>query len=58
MTTHEKIVQAYLTYIKEVENFESNGVKVSAVRARQALKDLSALTISRRREIQDHKKSI
>lgn len=58
MTTHEKIVQAYLTYIKEVENFESNGVKVSAVRARQALKDLAGLTTLRRKEIQDHKKSI
>lgn len=57
MTTHEKIIQAYLTYVKESENFETNGVKVSAVRARQALKELSSLTITRRREIQDHKKS-
>lgn len=57
MTTHEKIIQAYLTYVKESENFENNGVKVSAVRARQALKELSSLTITRRREIQDHKKS-
>lgn len=57
MTTHEKIIQAYLTYVKETENFEHNGVKVSAVRARQALKELSSLSIIRRREIQEHKKS-
>lgn len=57
MTTHEKIIQAYLTYVKESENFETNGIKVSAVRARQALKELSSLTIIRRREIQEHKKS-
>ena len=57
MTTHEKIMQAYLTYVKESENFEVNGVKVSAVRARQALKELSSLSITRRKEIQDKKSS-
>lgn len=58
MTTHERIIQAYLTYVKEIDNFENNGVKVSAVRARQALKELSSLSIARRKEIQDHKKSV
>jgi hypothetical protein len=58
MTVHEQIIQAYLTYLKETEKLENEGIKVSAVRARQALKDLSKLAIARRKEIQDQKKSI
>jgi hypothetical protein len=58
MTVHEQIIQAYLTYLKEAEKLETEGVKVSAVRARQALKDLSKLSIVRRKEIQNQKKSI
>ena len=57
MTTHEQIVLAYMTYVKEAENFEKNNIKVSAVRARQALKDLARLTTQRRKEIQDKKDS-
>ncbi len=57
MTTHEQIVLAYMMYVKEAENFEKNNVKVSAVRARQALKDLAGLTTQRRKEIQDKKDS-
>ena len=58
MTVHEQIIQAYLTYLKEAEKLETEGIKVSAVRARQALKDLSKLAIVRRKEIQNQKKSI
>ena len=39
---HEQISLAFATYIKEIENFDKNGVKVSAARARQALSEIKA----------------
>ena len=42
-------------YLKEVENFEVNGVKVSAARSRQALSDMKKLITVRRQEIQNLK---
>jgi predicted secreted Zn-dependent protease len=56
--THEQIKLAFATYIKEIENFEENGVKVSAVRARQALNDLKKLIPNRRQEIQQMKNDL
>jgi len=55
MTLHEQIIIAYNTYIKETEKFEKQQIKVSAVRARQALQDLNKLTKERRKEIQEQK---
>ena len=37
------------------EKFEQEGVKVSAVRARQALNDIKQLIVERRKEIQELK---
>jgi len=51
---HEQIKLAYNLYLKENDKFES-GVKASAVRARQALTDLKALIVERRKEIQEKK---
>ena len=42
-------------YVRESEKFEQEGVKVSAVRARQALNDLKNLITERRKEIQEKK---
>lgn len=42
-------------YVRESEKFEQEGVKVSAVRARQALNDLKTLITERRKEIQEKK---
>jgi hypothetical protein len=52
---HDAIKVAFATYVKESENFEQHGVKVSAVRARQALNDLKQLIPERRKEIQEKK---
>lgn len=52
---HEQLKVAFATYIKESEKFEQEGVKVSAVRARQALNDIKQLIPERRKEIQEHK---
>jgi hypothetical protein len=52
---HDAMKVAFATYIKESEKFEQDGVKVSAVRARQALNDLKILITERRKEIQDQK---
>ena len=53
--THEQLLLAINLYIKENEKFEQEGVKVSAVRARQALNDMKQLIVERRKEIQDKK---
>ena len=52
---HEQLKVAFATYVKESEKFEQEGVKVSAVRARQALNDLKQLITERRKEIQEQK---
>lgn len=49
---------AWGTYLHEIEKFESGGVKVSAVRARQALNDLKSMIAERRKEIQDIKRDM
>ena len=53
--THEQLKLAFATYLKETENLEENGVKVSAARARQALSEIKKLVVSRRNEIQKMK---
>lgn len=58
MTLHEEIVHAYHSYIKEIENFETKGVKISAQRARTALNQLGKLIKPRRREIQEQKNDL
>jgi len=52
---HEQLKLTFSIYLKEIEEFESKGKKVSAVRARKALQDLKPLIIARRQEIQDQK---
>lgn len=52
---HEQLKVAFATYVKESEKFEQEGVKVSAVRARQALNDIKQLIPERRKEIQEQK---
>lgn len=54
-TTHDEIVFAFNSYLKEMETFEQKGVKAAAARARKALSDLGKLTKDRRREIQEQK---
>jgi len=53
--THDKLMLAINLYVQENEKFEKEGVKVSAVRARQALNDMKQLIVERRKEIQDKK---
>lgn len=55
---HEAMKVAWGTYLHEIEKFESGGVKVSAVRARQALNDLKSMIAERRKEIQDIKRDM
>lgn len=55
---HEQIKLTFAIYVRESEKFEQEGVKVSAVRARQALHDLKTLIVERRREIQEKKKDV
>ena len=55
---HEQIKLTYAIYLRESEKFEEQGVKASAVRARQALLDLKDLITERRKEIQEQKKDI
>ena len=45
---HEQLKVAFATYVKESEKFEQEGVKVSAVRARQDLNDIKQLIVERR----------
>jgi hypothetical protein len=52
---HERLKLAFAIYLQEHEKFEVNGIKASAVRARQALNDMKDLIIERRKEIQEKK---
>jgi len=58
LNVHDQIVLAFNTYLKEMENFEKNEVKIAATRARIALLDLSKLIPSRRKELLESKKEI
>lgn len=52
---HNKLKYLFALYVEESEKFEREGVKVSAVRARQALNDIKPLITQRRKQIQDQK---
>lgn len=54
---HEQLKVTFAIYMKEIDEFESKGKKVSAVRARKALQDLKQLITDRRKEIQNQKES-
>jgi hypothetical protein len=54
---HEQIKLTFSIYLKEIEDLEKKGKKVSAVRARKALQDLKELITARRAEIQNIKHS-
>ena len=56
--THLKIKALFEEYHRESDNFEINGIKASATRARKALMEMSKLTKVRRAEIQDKKNSM
>jgi hypothetical protein len=58
MTLHDELVLAFNLYLKEQENFDKHGVKVSAVRARKALQDLRHLSAQRRKQLQQQKEEI
>jgi len=55
---HLKIKALFEEYHRESDNFEINGVKASAARARKALMEISKLCKVRRGEIQDKKNSM
>lgn len=55
---HDQIVQAFNTYLKEHEQWETKDTKAAATRARSALGDISKLTKSRRAEIQERKNAM
>jgi hypothetical protein len=55
---HEQLKLTFSMYLKEIEEFEAKGKKVSAVRARKALQDLKTLITDRRQEIQDQKNDL
>ena len=55
---HSQIIEQYETYLAEHQNFEENGVKASAARARKALGEIGKLAKSRRAEIQDKKNNM
>ena len=58
MSVHEDIINAYDSYVKESEKYETKGVKSAAARARKALGDIGKLAKSRRAEIQDKKNAM
>jgi|TARA_R110000782_G_scaffold78565_1_gene156672 hypothetical protein len=58
MSVHEDIINAYDSYVKESQAFETKGVKAAAARARKALGDIGKLAKSRRAEIQDKKNAM
>jgi len=58
MSVHEDIINAYNSYVKESQAFETKGVKAAAARARKALGDIGKLAKSRRAEIQDKKNAM
>ena len=53
--THEQLVVAWATYIKENQKLNNAGVKNSAVLARKSLTEIKKLLVIRRREIQEQK---
>ncbi len=56
--SHEQIITAYETYLKESEAFETKGVKAAAARARKALGEMQKLAKARRAEIQEKKNNM
>lgn len=54
MTLHQRIEEAYITYVEESAKFDT-GNKAAATRARKALGDLGKLAKDRRAEIQARK---
>ena len=54
---HLQIKALFEEYHRESDNFEINGVKASAARARKALMEISKLCKTRRNEIQEAKNS-
>ena len=56
--SHEKIIEAYETYLKESDSFETKGIKAAAARARKALGEMQKLAKARRAEIQDKKNNM
>ena len=56
--SHEQIIEAYESYIKESEAFETKGVKAAAARARKALGEMQKLAKARRAEIQAKKNNM
>jgi len=58
MTLHEQIVDAYESYLKEAEAFDTKNVKAAATRARKALGDIGKLSKDRRKEIQEKKNEL
>ena len=56
--SHDKIIEAYETYLKESESFETKGIKAAAARARKALGELGKLANARRAEIQEKKNNM
>ncbi len=56
MDTHEQIVSAYETYLKENEAFTVKGSKAAGTRARNALLEIGKLTKIRRQEILEESK--
>jgi hypothetical protein len=54
-STHDAIVAAFDSYLKENEKFEGKGVSVAGTRARASLGDIAKLAKARRAEIQEVK---
>lgn len=54
-STHESIVAAFESYLKENEKFEGKGVAAAGTRARASLGDIAKLAKARRAEIQEVK---
>ena len=55
---HLQIKALFEEYHRESDNFEINGVKASAARARKALMEISKLCKARSNEIQEKKVSM
>jgi hypothetical protein len=55
---HEQLKLTFAIYLKEIEDLEIKGKKVSAIRARKALQDMKTLISKRRQEIQDQKSDL
>ena len=57
MTLHQRIEEAYNTYVEESAKFDT-GNKAAATRARKALGDMGKLAKERRAEIQERKNAM